>query len=59
MVMKEVISAVPRSRRIGVAQAKAHLSEALRDLSAGPVVIHSRGRDGVTVYDPFADEYSL
>lgn len=45
MVMKGVISALPRFRRMGVAQAKARLSEALRDLSAGPVVIHSRGRD--------------
>jgi prevent-host-death family protein len=55
MVTSEAISmsqAVPvregrsaRRRRLGVAEAKAHLSELLRDISTGPTVIHSRGRD--------------
>ncbi len=34
-----------RRRRLGVADAKAHLSELLRDVSTGPTVIHSRGKD--------------
>jgi prevent-host-death family protein len=34
-----------RPRRVGVAEAKAKLSEVLRSLHEGPVVIHSRGRD--------------
>jgi prevent-host-death family protein len=33
------------SRRLGVAQTKAKLSEVLRSLERGPVVIHARGRD--------------
>ncbi len=33
------------SRRLGVAEAKARLSEVLRSLEQGPVVIHARGRD--------------
>jgi prevent-host-death family protein len=44
MVMNRITGAA-RARRIGVAEVKAHLSETMRDLSAGPVVIHSRGRD--------------
>lgn len=34
-----------RTRRLGVAEAKSRLSEVLRDVSQGPTVIHSRGRD--------------
>jgi prevent-host-death family protein len=46
MVMKKTTSALAlRSRRVGVAEAKAHLSEVLRSLDAGPIVIHARGRD--------------
>jgi prevent-host-death family protein len=33
------------TRRLGVAQAKARLSEVLRSLENGPVVIHARGHD--------------
>lgn len=56
MVMKKVMPLAGRSltpsgpRRVGVAAAKARLSEVLRGLDASPVVIHSRGRDvGVLV----------
>lgn len=43
-------SRAPRVRRVGVATAKARLTEVLRDLAEAPVVIHSRGRDvGVLV----------
>jgi prevent-host-death family protein len=55
MVIKEVIRMsqttpvqerrAARPRRLGVAEAKAHLSELLRDVASGPTVIHSRGRD--------------
>jgi prevent-host-death family protein len=34
-----------RARRLGVAEAKAKLSEVLRSLPRGPIVIHARGRD--------------
>lgn len=38
------------TRRLGVAETKARLSEVLRGLEESPVVIHSRGRDvGVLV----------
>lgn len=40
--MKKTFS---RTRRIGVAEAKSELSRVLREVSSGPVVIHSRGRD--------------
>ena len=33
------------TRRLGVAQAKARLSQVLRSLENGPVVIHARGHD--------------
>ena len=33
------------SARYSVAQAKAHLSEVLREAAEGPAVIHNRGRD--------------
>lgn len=56
MVMKKLFSEpIPQVRRVGVAHAKAHLSEVLRDLEGGPTVIHSRGRD-VAVVLPL-DEY--
>lgn len=34
-----------KTRRLGVAEAKSKLSEVLRDVAQGPLVIHSRGRD--------------
>ena len=34
-----------RTRRFGVAEAKDKLSELLRDVAQGPLVIHSRGKD--------------
>ena len=45
-----------RTRRVGVADAKARLSEVLRDVEREPVVIHNRGRDvavviGVAAYE--------
>lgn len=55
MVMKKATTPLPttrvsRSRRLGVAETKARLSEVLRGLEQSPVVIHSRGRDvGVLV----------
>jgi prevent-host-death family protein len=39
----------PRTRRLGVAEAKSKLSEVLREAALGPTVIHSRGRDLVVV----------
>lgn len=49
MVMRKTNSSTirePRSlRRIGVADAKARLSELLRDAARGPTLIHNRGRD--------------
>jgi prevent-host-death family protein len=33
------------ARRLGVAETKAKLSEVLRSLERGPVIIHARGRD--------------
>lgn len=35
----------PRTRRLGVAEAKSRLSEVLRDVAQRPAVIHSRGKD--------------
>src|SRR5688500_11908623 len=52
MVMRKGLGSLRRSaaRRVGVATAKARLSQILRDLDASPVVIQSRGRDvGVLV----------
>jgi prevent-host-death family protein len=46
MVMKKHLV---RSRRVGVAEAKAELSRVLRDTASGPTVIHSRGRDVAVV----------
>lgn len=34
-----------RTRRLGIAEAKSKLSEVLRDVAQGPMVIHNRGRD--------------
>jgi len=39
----------PRTRRLGVAEAKSRLSEVLREAGQGPTVIHSRGRDLVVI----------
>jgi prevent-host-death family protein len=36
-------------KRIGIAEAKAHLSEVVRDAAASPIVIHNRGRDVAVV----------
>src|SRR5688572_22959352 len=41
-----------RARRVGVAEAKARLSEVLREAAGGPVVIQSRGRDVAVLMDP-------
>jgi prevent-host-death family protein len=41
MTMKQTIS----PRRLGVAEAKSKLSSVLRDVAAGPTIIHSRGHD--------------
>jgi prevent-host-death family protein len=54
MVMKQTISS--RSgrvspRRLGVAEAKSKLSEALREVAEGPTIIHSRGRDLAVLLD--------
>jgi prevent-host-death family protein len=38
-------------RRLGVAEAKAHLSEVLRGLAQAPIIIHSRGRDVAVLVD--------
>ena len=45
--MHSTAASVPASapRRLGVAEAKARLSEVLRGIHESPVVIHSRGRD--------------
>jgi prevent-host-death family protein len=46
MVMRKAIQTLsPRTRRLGVAEAKSKLSEVLREAQQGPTVIHSRGRD--------------
>jgi prevent-host-death family protein len=37
--------AAPRAKRLNVSEAKAKLSQALRQLEDGPTVIHNRGRD--------------
>lgn len=34
-----------RARRLGIAEAKSKLSEVLREVAQGPLVIHNRGRD--------------
>jgi prevent-host-death family protein len=50
MVMKKGIQPLsPRTRRLGVAEAKSKLSEVLREAAQGPTVIHRRGRDLVVV----------
>jgi prevent-host-death family protein len=43
-------------RRLSVAEAKAKLSEALRDVANGPTIIHNRGRDVAVLID--AEAYS-
>jgi prevent-host-death family protein len=45
MVMKKGMQALPRTRRLGVAEAKSRLSEVLREAEQGPTVIHNRGKD--------------
>ena len=40
---KTTTRALPR--RVGVAEAKAHLSSILRETKTRPVVVHNRGRD--------------
>lgn len=54
MVMKQTISSRPgrvSPRRLGVAEAKSKLSEALREVAQGPMIIHSRGRDLAVLLD--------
>jgi len=56
--MKQTISR-GRERRVGVADAKAHLSSLLREVQTGRVVVHSRGRDlavlvGIEEYEQLA-----
>ena len=36
---------LPPRHRVGVAEAKSRLSELLRQTTAGPAIIHNRGRD--------------
>jgi prevent-host-death family protein len=46
VTMKQATAAAVRPhRRIGVAEAKARFSKALRDAASGPTIIQSRGRD--------------
>jgi prevent-host-death family protein len=64
MVMKRITkrsspASHERLRRLGVAEMKAHFSEALRALDAGPTIIHNRGHDvavliGIEHYDQLA-----
>ena len=67
MVMKRVTRQKPsspdtvRPRRLSVAEAKAKLSEALRSIRSGPLIIHNRGRDvavliDIEQYDQLIDE---
>jgi prevent-host-death family protein len=49
MVMKKGIQTSPRTRRLGVAEAKSKLSEVLREAEQGPTIIHNRGKDLVVV----------
>lgn len=54
MVMKQTMSTRSRPvspRRLGVAEAKSKLSEALREVAEGPTIIHSRGRDLAVLLD--------
>ena len=43
--MKKKTTLAQRTRRLGVAEAKAKWSEVLREAAQGPTVIHSRGKD--------------
>lgn len=36
-------------KRVGIAEAKAHLSEVVRDAASEPIVIHNRGKDVAVV----------
>jgi prevent-host-death family protein len=49
MVMKRILTrglpALPRAKRLNVSEAKAKLSQALRELEGSPTIIHNRGRD--------------
>jgi prevent-host-death family protein len=72
MVMKKVTKAPATAgphgtrrgpRRVGVAEAKARLSQVLRSLEEGPIVIHSRGRDvgalvGIDAFERLVDAES-
>lgn len=54
LIVMNKVTSIPfrparRRLRLGVAEAKMRLSEVLRDASAGPTVIHSRGRDVAVV----------
>lgn len=57
MVMKVTST---RPRRVGIAEAKARLSEVVADAQRGPVVIQNRGRDvavvlGADAYEELAE----
>lgn len=49
MVMKRTVNQAVDGHRLSVAEAKAHLSAALRTVDAGPTVIHRRGRDAAVL----------
>jgi prevent-host-death family protein len=56
LVMKRTTGTALGRGRLSVAEAKARLSEVLRNVNAGPTVIHNRGRDaavllGVEAYE--------
>lgn len=63
--MKQVArKSPPRPRRLGIVEAKTHLSELLRHAASGPTVIHSRGRDVAVVlavedYDRLVAQHSV
>lgn len=43
--MRKKTTLSPRTRRLGVAEAKSRWSEVVREAAQGPTVIHSRGKD--------------
>jgi len=65
VVMKQIHQSSPRPpRRLGVAEAKSRLSELLRHVTTGPMIIHNRGRDlavvlAVEEYDRLTAEHNV
>ena len=45
VMIKDTWKSEPPKRRLGVAEAKSHLSEVLREVASGPTFIHNRGKD--------------